>query len=271
MIRSSYGDIPGSQSSWSKANFRDQGRRHNAEPSLLSQTGIGLWNTLPSPGEKPMRKIFPPRQSPAYAEPVVFGSKATETSYFERRAQTADCDYRRSMRQIPDPGPLRIEKQLGKKAIPEPKPSGMNAQGKKQIPEARFKESDRISEPSLPRLGRPEGISSLRESVDEFNYERAFGRKIIIDPSSLKGRGYAGDKTGGFGPKGRPEDDPFFFKTLKDTPTFIRFCSSLNTSKASSAVSSHERRAFQQKREKELERERMQAEVATLTFEVSDD
>jgi hypothetical protein len=218
-----------------------------------------------------MRKMFTPRQSPAYAEPVVLGARSSQTAYFERRAQTADCDYRRSMRAIPDPGPLRVEKQMGKKMIPEPNMSGSSAQGKKQMPEARFKESNRLSEPSLPRLGRPEGISNLRESDNEFSYEKAFGRKIRVSPNDLQGKGYAGDQTGSFGPKARPEDDPFFFKSLKDTPTFIRFCSSLNTSRVSS-MSSHERRALQQKREKDQEREKMRAEVAVLTFaDVNDD
>ena len=266
---SSYGDIPGSQPSWSGANLRDQGRRHDiGKPSLLAETGLGQWHTLNTPGEKPIRKMFSPRETPVYAEPIVYGARP-QTSYYERRAQTADCDYRRSIRAIPDPGPLRIEKPLGKRAMPEPKPSGPNSQGKKQIPEARFRESNRLSEPLLPRLGRPEGISNLRESENEFSYERALGRKIRVDTNSLKGQGFAGDRSGGFGPKARPEDDPFFFKSLKDTPTFIRFCSTLPPNR--STVSCHERRAQQQRSQIEHERERMKAEVATLTFEVSDD
>ena len=47
--------------------------------------------------------------------------------------------------------------------------------------------------------------------------------------------------------------DPTFFKTLKDTPTFIRFCTTLP---AKPAVSPHERRAAQMRRMHEAERER---------------
>jgi hypothetical protein len=44
-----------------------------------------------------------------YAEPIVHGAHA---SYFQRRATSADepQGFRRSLKQLPDPGPLRHDK-----------------------------------------------------------------------------------------------------------------------------------------------------------------
>lgn len=59
----------------------------------------------------------------------------------------------------------------------------------------------------------------------------------------------------------RPEDDAGFFKSLKDTPTFLRFCNSLP---AKAAVSPHVRRAEEIKRIQDQERQRERELVSTL-------
>lgn len=107
----------------------------------------------------------------------------------------------------------------------------------------------------MPRLSRPVGICGLRESDQELSYEQAMGRKIRVDNNTYDGLGRAGDLSSTFGPPRRPEDDPAFFKSHKDTPTFIRFCSSLP---AKPAVSPHERRAqeMHNNRAQELQRDR---------------
>jgi hypothetical protein len=107
----------------------------------------------------------------------------------------------------------------------------------------------------MPRLSRPVGICGLRESDKELSYEQAMGRKIRVDSSTYDGLGRAGDLSSMFGPPRRPEDDPNFYKSHKDTPTFIRFC---NTLPAKPAVSPHERRAqeMHNNRAQELQRDR---------------
>lgn len=132
--------------------------------------------------------------------------------------------------------------------------------------ELRYKEPGRAPEPNIPRMGRPPGACGLRESEQELCYEQVFGRKIRVDQDTYKGLGRAGDvRSGSFGPTPRPEDDPTFFKSLKDTPTFTRFCSSLKTPPA---VSPHERRAAAARRNAEKDVDKDRSLVASLDLPV---
>lgn len=97
--------------------------------------------------------------------------------------------------------------------------------------------------------------------MQELSYERAMGRKIRVGQESYRTTGRAGDMSYLTGPQPRPEDEPAFFKTLKDSPTFIRFCNSLP---AKPAVSPHQRRAESMKRQQEMERHRERTLVAGL-------
>ena len=121
-----------------------------------------------------------------------------------------------------------------------------------------------LQQPALPRLGRPSGITGLRTSDRELSYEVAMGRKVRVDGATYRGQGRAGDATGTFAPPRRPEDAPVFFKSLKDTPTFIRFC---NTLPARPAVSPHERRVAEHHRQAEAELAKEQALVAALQLD----
>lgn len=78
---------------------------------------------------------------------------------------------------------------------------------------------------------------------------RSLGGRFVwtrILTGALGGQGTS--VLGAVGPPPRPEDDSSFFKTLKDTPTFTRFCNSLKTPPA---VSPHERRAAAARRNAE--------------------
>lgn len=49
------------------------------------------------------------------------------------------------------------------------------------------------------------------------------GRKVRLGQDTYRGSGRAGDMSQSFAPPKRPEDiDVGFFKSLKDSPTFIR-------------------------------------------------
>ncbi len=113
----------------------------------------------------------------------------------------------------------------------------------------------------MPHRACPPGMSGLRESKVELQYEQAMGRKVRVGPETYRNRGRAGDMTRSFAPPRRPEDDPSFFKSLKDSPTFIRFCNSLP---AKAAVSPHERRMQELQRGHEVELQRERALVASL-------
>lgn len=263
---STYGDIPGSCPDWAKTNLKDKGKSHKAPPSMLSEIGLHKWHLEPATTSRPSRRKFDERVPVTYAEPIVHGAKGA--AYYERRAQTADGDYRRSQRYVADPGTLRMDRPEGRRQIPEPKPPGPLATGPRPQPDdQRNREAGRAPEPPLPRLGRlgrPPGINSLRESDQEISFERLFGRKHKVDQGVYQGQGRAGDKTGTFGPPARPEDDPDFFKSLKDTPTFIRFCSTLPAARLS--VSSHERRRVQQWQDAERAVDVERRLVASLNF-----
>ena len=114
----------------------------------------------------------------------------------------------------------------------------------------------------MPRLCRDPGVPVyLRETSQELSYERARGRKIRVQQGSYLGSGRAGDMSVSFAPPRRPEEDATFFKSLKDTPTFLRFCNSLP---AKAAVSPHERRADELRRIQEREKQKERELVSTL-------
>lgn len=126
-----------------------------------------------------------------------------------------------------------------------------------------------MSEPPLPRLGRPEGITGLRESDKEVQFEMMLGRKIRVGQESYRGTGRAGDRSLVYGTSARVEDDPTYYRSMKDSPTFVRFCNSLPQKPG---VSPHQRREEGMRRQTEQERRREAALVSTLTIEgVPDD
>ena len=147
----------------------------------------------------------------------------------------------------------------GKRFVPEPHgpPPHISSRGSAHEP----RQQSHVDEPAIPRLARPPGASGLRESDEELSYERAMGRKIRVNPVTYQGSGRAGDTSILYSSPGRPEDDAGFFKSLKDTPTFLRFCNSLP---AKAAESPHVRRAEQLKRIQAQERQRERALVSTL-------
>lgn len=159
---------------------------------------------------------------------------------------------------------LRLCRPEGKRQIPEPYgPPPSHGTGTRMAPEdVRFREPGRAPEPAMPRLSRPIGICGLRESENELSHERSLGRKVRVDQHSYRGRGRAGDlSTVQSAPLAPQDADPNFFKTLRDSPTFIRFC---NTLPPKPAVSPHERRALQVQRAHQQERERDRQLVSSL-------
>mmetsp|Transcript_14106 Transcript_14106/g.30586 ORF Transcript_14106/g.30586 Transcript_14106/m.30586 type:complete len:283 (-) Transcript_14106:418-1266(-) len=261
-VVSTYGSIAGSSPNWAAANLHDRGRAHASHSAVseLGSTGLQGWYSSSAAPEKPMRRMFEAPSTATYAEPVVQGA---HTSYYGRRAVSeSPTAFRRSIRQVADPGPLRPERPEGKRAIAEPYGPGPRAMGTRPPPDdVRFKEAQHAPEPAMPRLSRPVGLYGLRESDQELSYERAMGRKVRVDHMSYHGTGRAGDKSTSFAPPARPEDDPVFFKTLKDSPTFIRFCSTLPPKPA---VSPHERRAASMQRANAREMDQERQLVASL-------
>ena len=134
--------------------------------------------------------------------------------------------------------------------------------------DVRFRQAEHAPEPPLPRLSRPPGTTILRESDTELSYERAMGRKVRVGHDTYGGMGRAGDMSLRYGPTYRPEDDPTFFKTLKDSPTFLRFCGTLP---AKPAVSPHERRAMSLRKAQESEVDRERQLVASLNLPDGDE
>lgn len=199
--------------------------------------------------------------STSYTEPVAFGAKGS--AYYNRRANEGGdpTAYRRGMRQL-DPV-VHPDRPEGKRALPEPYGAPPRVEGKYPGPDYIVsKPSGHASEPPLPRLFRPgPGIQGLRESDVEMTYERAMGRKVRVGQDTYKGYGRAGDMSLRYGPTHRPEDDPTFFKSLKDSPTFLRFCDSLP---AKPAVSPHDRRAMSLRRAHESEVDKERQLVASL-------
>ncbi|GAX80136.1 hypothetical protein CEUSTIGMA_g7574.t1 [Chlamydomonas eustigma] len=258
-----YGALDGAQSDWFRANFHDRGRVHLQQSAELASTGLKAWDSAPAPAIRPLRRMFGQHHAEHYAEPIVRGAHA---SYFQRRATSADepQSFRRSLQQMPDPGPLRLDKPEGKRALPEPHgpPPHVSSRGIVSD-EIRFKASGHEREPAMPRLSRPIGTKGLRESDQELMYDRAMGRKVRLDLTSYRGRGRAGDLSHSFAPPRRPEEEPNFFKSLKDSPTFIRFCNSLPPR---AVVTPHERRTAELHRNHASEVQRERELVATLTL-----
>ncbi|KAG2445982.1 hypothetical protein HXX76_000585 [Chlamydomonas incerta] len=170
------------------------------------------------------------------------------------------------------PQPVRQDRPEGKKAIPEPYGAPpAHPRGTRPPPDdVRFREAESAPEPNLPRLGRPEGINGLRESGDQqYQFESSLGRKIRVGQESYRGAGRAGDRSLVYGAPTRAEDDPTYFRSMKDSPTFTRFCNSLP---AKPAVSPHQRREEGMRRAAEEERRREAELVGTLNIEgVPDD
>jgi hypothetical protein len=82
----------------------------------------------------------------------------------------------------------------GKRAIPEPygAPPAQPRGTRPPPDDVRFRQSDSAPEPNLPRLGRPEGISGLRESSTELTFEKSTGIKVKVGPHAYTGLGRAG-------------------------------------------------------------------------------
>lgn len=132
------------------------------------------------------------------------------------------------------------------------------------VPEhARSRSGESLPEPGLPRLLRPPGVNGLRETDKEIVFEQSMGRKVRVGQDTYNGNGRAGDKSLVYGaPKKVEELDPKLFKTLKDSPTFLRFCSTLP---AAPSVSPHTRRAAGAERSAAAARDADRSLVATLT------
>lgn len=163
--------------------------------------------------------------------------------------------------------PLQIPRRAeGKRSIPEPygpmppAPRGL----KPPSDEVRYRPAGAMAEPSLPRLARPEGITGLRETDKEVNFEVAMGRKIRLGQDSHRGTGRAGDRSLVYGAPARVEDDPTYYRSMKDAPTFVRFCNSLPPKPA---VSPHQRREEGTRRQADEQRRREAALVSTLTID----
>ncbi|KAG2482972.1 hypothetical protein HYH03_018149 [Edaphochlamys debaryana] len=259
-----YGDVPGSHASW-RGNFCDNGRAHvSGPPAEFAKQGLSGWEQQPAQRGHPTRRHLEQPGSTSYAEPTVVGA---HPSYYGRRAVGEGEDgnaYRRAQRAIPDP--VRPERPEGKRAIPEPygAPPG-HARGRMPPPDdVRYRPAGAASEPPLPRLGRPEGITGLRESDKEMGFESSLGRKVRVGQESYKGMGRAGDRSLVYGAPARVEDDPTYYRSMKDSPTFVRFCNSLP---AKPAVSPHQRREEGLRRQADQERRQAAALVSTLNIE----
>ena len=159
---------------------------------------------------------------------------------------------------------LRLE---GKRSVPEPHGPPPHFISRGPAPNGHFGESGSADEPALPRLSRPPGATGLRESDKELSYERAMGRKVRVGQGTFQGSGRAGDMSISFAAPRRPEDNAGFFKSLKDTPTFLRFCNSLPNK---IVVSPHERRAAELQRNQNQETQRERDLVATLALPGAD-
>ncbi|EFJ50584.1 hypothetical protein VOLCADRAFT_103801 [Volvox carteri f. nagariensis] len=244
--RELYGEIRGSSPNWSN-NFCDKGRSHLSGPaSDLGSRGLAAWDKAPAPRDPGLRRHYEQVCSSSYSEPTVVGGHG---SYYGRRTMGDDTEsttYRRTLKHIPEP--VRPER-------PED--------------EVRYRPAGAIPEPPLPRLGRPDGITGLRETDKEVNFEATMGRKVRVGQDSYRGSGRAGDRSLVYGAPQRVEDDPSYYRSMKDAPTFVRFCNSLPPKPA---VSPHQRRDEGARRQAEQERRREAALVSTLTIEgVPDD
>ncbi len=153
----------------------------------------------------------------------------------------------------------------GKRAIPEPYGAPPHPRGTRPAPDdVKFRPAGSLPEPPLPRLGRPDGITGLRESDKEAQFESQLGRKVRVGQDSYRGLGRAGDRSLVMGAPARVEDEPTYFRSMKDSPTFVRFCNSLPPKPA---VSPHQRRQEQLLRQAEAERQRAAELVSTLNID----
>uniref|UniRef100_A0A7S0VA26 Uncharacterized protein n=1 Tax=Polytomella parva TaxID=51329 RepID=A0A7S0VA26_9CHLO len=249
-----YGAISHSKPEWHLSNFLDRGRQHDV-PCPASNFGSGnmeSWNASLAPPPRPLRRMFTTSLSSSYVEPVIqnahhsyytrrtLGEGATSRSLDLPRSSSMAIEepnpdlissFRRSRRSYPNPGPLRKERQEGKKALPEPYGPPPHTRGVRLVHSdgSSSSGSQFLAEPSVPRLQRPSSeMTAYRESTGEIVFERAMGRKIRIGIDTYAGAGRAGDfRSGTLGPAARVEDTSGFFRQLKDTPTFMRFCKSL--------------------------------------------
>ncbi|KAG1659230.1 hypothetical protein FOA52_008999 [Chlamydomonas sp. UWO 241] len=260
-------DIPGSTPNWVQAQFVDGGRQHTSSAaSQLGGTGFKGWTNQPteSDWQRTGRRNFVVGETRAYAEPVVQGG---HNSYITRRAVGDDASaYRRTLRSLPDPGPQRIDRPEGKRWALEPNgpgPRGGEAGLGHGEFSARTDTGCELPQPGMGRLSRPVGIDGPRESGVETSYERAMGRKVRVEADGYHGSGRAGDMSGLFGAPKRPEDDATFFKSLKDTPTFIRFRDMLPPAPS---VSPHVRRQQELRRNAVAEVDRDRELVAALAL-----
>ncbi|GLC43829.1 hypothetical protein PLESTB_000912700 [Pleodorina starrii] len=264
-----YGDVRGSSPSW-RSNFCDNGRHHLSGPlAELGSQGLAAWDKAPAVPEPALRRHIEQPCSSSYAEPTVVGG---HTSYYGRRTMGEGIDsnvYRRTLKLIPEP--VRPERPEGKRSIPEPYgPMPPAPRGLRPPPDdVRYRPAGALPEPPLPRLGRPDGITGLRESDKEVVFDATLGRKIRVGQESYRGTGRAGDRSLVYGASGRVEDDPTYYRSMKDAPTFVRFCNSLPPKPA---VSPHQRREEGVRRQAEQERRREAELVSTLTIDgVADD
>eukprot|EP00798_Chlamydomonas_sp_ICE-L_P020176 gene20176-26912_t len=264
-LHHSYADthsrVQGSSPDWTRANMHDNGRRLcEGPPAEFSSQGFKGWSGSTGVEQRSGRKHVDGPTSTSYAEPVVRGAHST---YYARRPNNEDAtNFRRAQRSIE---PIQhVDRPECKRAISEPYGAPPKLQGKQLgADHLVYREASHAMEPPLPRLLRPSGITGLRESDKELSYERAMGQKVRVGQDSYKLSGRAGDMSLRYGPTHRPEDDPNFFMSLKDSPTFLRFCDSLP---AKPAVSPHERREISQRKQYDAEVDRERQLVASLNL-----
>lgn len=242
--------------------MQDRGHSRNPGPTseLAASSGLKGWyaNGGSTADHRPMRRMAEPQAGSSYAEPVVQGA---HSSYYARRPNNEEPGaFRRSLRPIAEP--LHPDRPEGKRSIPEPFGPPPHVSGTMPGPtEIVYRPPGHASEPSMPRLLRPPGITGLRETDQELSYAREMGQKVRVGQESYRTTGRAGDMSLRYGPTHRPEDDPTFFKSLKDSPTFLRYCNSLP---AKPAMSPHERRDMSLRRQYESEVNRERELVASL-------
>lgn len=157
----------------------------------------------------------------------------------------------------------------GKKFLPEPYGPPPQPRGTAPGPDhIANRASGGLPEPGLPRLLRPPGITGLRESERETVFEQAMGRKVRVGQETYNGSGRAGDKSLVYGAPKRPEElNPGLFRTLKDSPTFLRFCSTLPPPPSASP---HARRAAGEQRVAAAAKEADRTLVASLVAPMSE-
>lgn len=253
-----YGEVPGSKPNWQTANFHDKGRNHVRQASQLGDRGFSDWYSSITPRSADGRRHIVPERTGICAEPAATNGHPT---YYLRRARS-DVDintaYRRALKHVPEPH--RRDRPDRKRYLEAPQGGPVQPSSIMRVG-GELQETQYLPEPMLPRLGRPSGISGLRGQTEELEFERYIGRRGKTAPGQLRNSGRAGDLSLTFGPQARCEDDPRFFKTAKDSPTFLRYCSSLP---APSAVSPLLKHSAGERRRADLAAARERQEVAAL-------